>query len=191
MLQMLRTCQPGAVPDGAWVAIQVQSNAERNVDLGLKQRGYESFLPLYKIRRQRSHGSVTLELPLFRGYLFCRWAAFNPDRIVAIPRVVRIIGNGRTPIPVDECEITALQTISRAGVAAKPWPFLRVGQHIQVVAGPLRGAEGSILRLKDEWRLVVSVNLLQRSVAAEIDRNCIAPANSSDATSSWPRNGAG
>jgi transcriptional antiterminator NusG len=167
-----------------WFAVQVRPRAEKFVAGLLSYKGYEPFLPLYRMRHRWSDRSKEVELPLFSGYVFARLDPLAKAPIVSTPGVIRLVGNGRHAVPLEDNEINALQRISRAGICATPWPFVRVGQRVQVVAGPLRGTAGLILRLKDEWRLVVSVNLLQRSVVAEIDRNCVVPVNWPDAASS-------
>lgn len=170
-----------------WFALQVRPRAEKFVAGLLSYKGFEQFLPLYRMRRRWSDRTKDVELPLFSGYVFARFNPLVKAPIVSTPGVIRLVGNGRFPVPMDDKEVNALQAISRAGVGAKPWPFVHVGQRVRVVAGPLRGTGGLILQLKDEWRLVISVNLLQRSVAAEIERNCVVPANWPDTTSSsWP-----
>jgi transcription antitermination factor NusG len=84
------------------------------------------------------------------------------------PGVTQIVGSNRTPIPVDEAEIAALQTSVASGLPSQPWPFLQVGDRVQIELGPLRGLEGILLEVRGALRLVLSVTLLQRSVAVEI-----------------------
>src|SRR5665213_364985 len=95
--------------------------------------------------------------------------------VLTIPGAISFIGIGNTPIPVEDSEISALQTIVRAGVPVVPWPFLQVGQRVRIERGSLREIEGVVTNLKNRLRLVVSVGLLQRSVAVEIDRDSVTP----------------
>jgi len=158
-----------------WYAVYTRSNCEFKVARHLSTRGVEELLPVYRSRRRWSDRTRELDLPLFAGYVFCR---FDPQRalpVVSTPGVVRIIGSGRNPVPVADAEIDAIRAICTSGVRAQPWPFLEVGRRVAVVNGPLAGIEGIVLELKNQFRLVVSVSLLQRSVAAEIEREWIQP----------------
>lgn len=158
-----------------WFALQLRSHHEKIAAAALRNKGYEEFLPLYSCQRQWSDRVKRIELPLFPGYLFCR---FNPqDRlpILTTPGVILIVGFGKTPVPVDDEEIAAIRAIVNSQLPAQPWPMLRCGQRVRINAGPLRGVEGIFTRHKDRDHLVVSVTLLQRSVAVEIDRTWVLP----------------
>lgn len=154
-----------------WYAIRVQAKFESLASDVLVGKGYESFLPIYKSVRQWSDRKKTLELPLFPGYLFCR---FNPaDRmlpIITTPGVMGVVSAGRTPLPVEDEEIAGLQLMLRSGIAPEPWPYLNSGSKVLIEHGPLAGLEAIVIQSPNRWRVVVSVELLQRSVAAEIDR---------------------
>jgi transcription antitermination factor NusG len=158
-----------------WYAIRVQSRFEAVVSTVLRGKGYEEFLPLYRSTRKWSDRIKQLDLPLFPGYLFCRFDSDRPLPVLTTPGVVRIVSAGRTPIPVPEDEIAAVRRILASGLAAQPWPFLGVGSHVVIEQGPLAGLEGMITRTNKNYRLVVSVSLLQRSVAVEIDRAWASP----------------
>lgn len=158
-----------------WFALQTRYRSENLVATQLRGKGYEPFLPVCKSRRRWSDRVKELELPLFPGYLFCR---FNPlDRlpILVTPGVLQIVGTGKTPIPIDDAEISAIQITIQSGVARQPWPFPQVGQRVRVEYGPLQGLEGVLLSFKGSHRLVLSVTLLQRSVAVEIDESWARP----------------
>ncbi|PYU87474.1 MAG: hypothetical protein DMG08_28010, partial [Acidobacteria bacterium] len=96
--------------------------------------------------------------------------------ILVTPGVRQVVGTGKTPVPVDESEIAALQSIVVSRLQARPWPFLQVGQRVRIEQGPLSGVEGILLDSQKRERLVVSVTLLQRSVAVEIDGDWAVPA---------------
>jgi transcription antitermination factor NusG len=159
-------------PDNlSWYAIQIVSRLGSIASATLRGKGYEEFLPLYRSRRRWSDRIKQLELPLFPGYLFCRFDV--TDRLMPIlttPGVIGIVSAGKTPVPVDDEEIEAVRAILRSGFAAQPWPFLRVGSKVYIEGGPLAGLEGIVTDTDKIYRLVVSVSLLQRSVAVEIDR---------------------
>jgi transcription antitermination factor NusG len=116
-----------------------------------------------------------VEIPLFPGYIFCRFDAADPYRVLNSPGVVNVISVGAKPLPVDEQEVASIQKICRSGRGAQPWPFLQVGQRVRVESGPLAGTEGIVLEVKNVWRIVVSLTLLQRSVSVEIEREWIRP----------------
>jgi transcription antitermination factor NusG len=159
-----------------WYALQVQSRLANIASATLRGKGYEEFLPLYKARRRWSDRVKQIELPLFPGYLFCR---FDPrDRLVPIlstPGVIGIVGAGKTLLAIPAEEIEAVGNILRSGLAAQPWPFLSAGSPIYIERGPLAGLEGIVTDADKTYRLVVSVGLLQRSVAVEIDRDWVRP----------------
>jgi len=118
-----------------------------------------------------------MELPLFPGYLFCRFDAMNRLPILTTPGMVQIVGFGKTPVPVPDAEIAAIQAATIGNLAREPWPYLEVGQKVKVECGPMRGVEGILLNIKGSHRLVLSVTLLQRSVAVEVDSNWVVSAS--------------
>lgn len=152
-----------------WFALQVRTRHELGVAEFLHGRGYQPFLPLSRRRRAWSDRIKVVEAPLFPGYLFCRVNVQDRLPVLSAPGVIRIVGYNRSPIPVDDAEINAIQAIVTSGLPNEPWPFLRVGDPVQIESGPLRGLRGILLAVRGEHRLVLSVTLLQRSVAVEID----------------------
>lgn len=167
--------ETGCGADPKWFALRVKSHCERITAAGLRSRGYEEFLPTYPSRRRWSDRWVDQELPLFPGYVFCRFDPVDRLPILKIPSLVHIVGIGKTPLPVEDQEIAAIQAIVRSGLAAEPWPYLRVGDTVRVEYGSLCGLEGILVEVKKRHRLVVSVTLLQRSVAVEIDHDWVSP----------------
>ena len=154
----------------------VRTRFEGQVSTTLRAKGYEEFLPLYRCKRRRSDRVKELELPLFPGYLFCR---FNVnDRLMPIlttPGVISIVGAGRTPVPVSDKEIEAVSVITRSGLPVQPWPSLAVGSRVLIEQGPLAGLVGTAINVDKKYRLVVSVELLQRSLSVEIARDWARP----------------
>lgn len=158
-----------------WFALYVRSHFERSVENALKGKGYPAFSPFYQTVRKRSGRTKAVELPLFPGYVFC---SFNPHKrlpVLTTPGIVNILGSGNVPEPVKVSEIHSIQTVAESGQPVKPWPFLQQGQKIRIEAGPLSGTEGTLLRVKNHFRLVVSVTLLQRSIAVELDQELVRP----------------
>jgi transcription antitermination factor NusG len=155
--------------ESGWYAIHVRPKCERFVANLLAAKQYETFLPLYKERRRWSDRIKAVELPLIPNYVFCGLTGDTIGRVVTTPGVIRIVGAGRTPIAIEAAEMTALQRVDTLRLSAEPWPFLHVGELVELTDGPLSGVRGVLLRIKNEHRLIVSVSLLQRSIAVELD----------------------
>lgn len=161
-----------------WYAIMVRTSREKTATMLLENAGYNCYLPLTKCTRRWSDRVKESEVPLFPGYLFCRMNPHNRLPVLMTPGVIQIVGMGKTPVPVDEREIAAIQRVGKSGLPIMPWPYLQVGHVAQIEEGPLRGMSGNVIKIKSGMKLVLSVNLLQRSVAVEIDRSWISPAQS-------------
>jgi transcription antitermination factor NusG len=158
-----------------WFALHVRTRQEAGVATHLHGMGYEEFLPLQKTRTQWSDRMKASETPLFPGYLFCRFDPQNRLPILKTPGVIQVVGYSRQPIPVAETEIAALQALVASGLPSQPWPYLEVGEQVRIQAGPLRGRTGVLVEFKGTHRLILSVSLLQRSVAVEIDAELVRP----------------
>jgi transcription antitermination factor NusG len=159
-----------------WYALQLRPRHEKLVATTLVNKGYEGFLPLYRKKSRWSDRIKEIELPLFDGYLFCRFDINKRLPILITPGVMRIVGFGKIPHPVEDQEIAALQSICISGLQAEPWPYIRIGQRVRIDRGSLAGVEGIITDNKKGFRrLIVSVTLLQRSVSVEIDEAWISP----------------
>jgi transcription antitermination factor NusG len=168
----------GCNPDGGtsrWYALYVRSRHEKVVESGLKGKGYSAFSPFYRTKRKRVDRIVAIDVPLFPGYVFCHFDSNKRLPILTTPGLVRIVGPGNGPEPVDDIEIASIRTLALSGHPVQPWPFLRSGQRIRLQAGPLIGAEGIFLRVKDEYHLVVSITLLQRAVSVVIEKDAVTP----------------
>jgi transcription antitermination factor NusG len=168
----------GRIAKYPWFALQVRSRHESCVADYLNGQGYEWFLPLYKNRKRWSDRIKEVESPLFPGYLFCRFNQHDRLPILKTPGVIQIVGFNRIPAVVEESEINALQALMAAGVPNHPCPFLELGDKVRIESGPLRDLEGILLDFKGHHRLVLSVTLLQRSVAVEIDSALVTPVSS-------------
>ena len=157
-----------------WYALHVQSRLAGTASTVLRGKGYEVLLPLYRSRRRWSDRMKEVELPLFPGYLFCRFDVH--DRLLPVlttPGVKEIVGAGKTPIPIAAEEIEAVRRVVSSGLATMPWPELPIGGRIYIEAGPLAGLEGIITNTDKVCRLVVSITMLERSVAVEIERDWV------------------
>jgi transcription antitermination factor NusG len=158
-----------------WYALAVKPQHEFRVFQGLKGLGeIEGFLPTWKDKRIWSDRVKILDAPLFPGYVFARFE--YPARRVPVLRVAgvrSIVGLGHAPAPLAEDEIRTIRTLVSSAFPVRPWPFLRAGHRVRIAHGPLSGVQGVILEQKDEWRMVVSVELLQRSVSVVLDRSVL------------------
>ena len=161
-------------PERRWFALSVNVRHEKQVSQVLVNKGFETFLPLHTRRHRYERRVREFEIPLFPGYLFCRVDPKVRLPVLTTPGVLRIVGAGRVPIPLEDHEIISLQRAAEAGVGMVPHPFWRSGQMGRVIAGPLTGIEGIVVGAKHSMRLVISVSLLQRSVLLEIDSDCVA-----------------
>jgi len=158
-----------------WYALRVKSNREWVTSEALLARGYSVCLPLYRVRGRRTDRVQMIDLPLFPGYLFCSFDVSNRLPILTVPGVVHIVSVGRVPRSVDESEMAALFVVIKSGLPVIPTSYLPVGHRILLDRGPLSGVEGVIVSHKNEDQLIVSVSLLQRSIAVEVDRHWIKP----------------
>jgi transcription antitermination factor NusG len=158
-----------------WFAVQVRTRWEQSTSQILAGKGYEILLPTYESERKWGGRFRVVEAPLFPSYLFCRFDVLKRLPILVTPGVVGIVSRGRVPIAVEPSEITAIQSLVLSKVKAEPWPYLEVGERVRIEDTALRGVEGILLGIKGSRRLIVSVSLLQRSVALEIDRALVSP----------------
>jgi len=158
-----------------WFALHVRTRFESSVAAHLQGKGYELFLPMYTEKRRWSDRMQEVELPLFPGYVFCR---FDPQArlpILVTPGVIGVVGTGKTPIAIAEEEIAGIQAVVNSGLPSQPWPYLQVGEQVRIESGPLNGLTGILEEIKGRHRLILAVTLLQRSVAVEIDMASVRP----------------
>src|SRR5438874_2841499 len=151
-----------------WFALWVHSRHEKTVAGMLEGKGFETFVPVYRSRRRWSDRVREVELPLIPGYVFCRFDVANRLPVLTTSGVVNIVGAGKTPQPVDEFEMESLITAAHAGVHLQLWPFLQIGQRVSIEEGPLRSLEGILVTTKGKDQLILSVSILQRSVAVAV-----------------------
>jgi transcriptional antiterminator RfaH len=158
-----------------WFALQVRSRREKVVADHLEGKGYELFLPLYTCKRHWTDRIKEVEAPLFPGYLFCQFDPHNRLPILKTPWVIRVVGFNHSPIPVDLREINAIRTLVTSGLPSQPCSYWAIGDVVRITSGPLRGLKGILGKVKGNRRLVLSISLLQRSVAVEIDSALVTP----------------
>jgi transcription antitermination factor NusG len=154
----------------SWFAVYTSSRHEKCVVRHFAERNIESFLPLYAKKHDwQKRSSQWLELPLFPNYVFVHIQPPQRIPVLNVPGVLGIVG-GREPSAVPDCEIGAL----RAGLACgtlEPHPYLAEGERVRIRAGAMAGIEGILVRRKNALRVVLTLDLIQRSVATEMDAN--------------------
>jgi transcription antitermination factor NusG len=150
-----------------WYVLYIKPRHEKNVAAILRGKGYEELVPLYT-RRTRSR---TSELPLFPGYVFCRFDPADRLPVLTVPGVFAIVGCGGKPTPVRQNEIDALERMIRLGLPREPWPALTTGAPVTLARGPMQGVQGIVVEHKNITRVIISVTLLQRAVSIEVERD--------------------
>jgi transcription antitermination factor NusG len=158
-----------------WFALRVRSNHERVAAMHLRGRGIEEFAPTYVAERQWSDRKKQIDQFLFPGYVFCRLNPAERMPALSVPGAVTLVGFGSGPTPIPTEEIQAIRQMIDSGLLVAPWPFLQKGQRVLVERGPLEGVEGILQEIRKTFRLVVSIQMLQRSVSVELDRAWIRP----------------
>ena len=159
-----------------WYALHVHARKEQLVASQLQNRSLECFLPTYKSLRKWSDRTKEMQQALFPGYVFCRFDYENRHPVVMTTGVTQVVGTGKVAIPIADSEIEALQVAVSSGVPAQPWPYLRTGEYVQVNYGHLAGLQGILVNFKGNHRVVLSVTLLQRSLALEVELDWLSPA---------------
>jgi len=165
--------------EGAWYALQVRTRWETSTTTLLSGKGYQTFLPTFKTERLWRGKSQEVTAPLFPGYVFCQFDPHSRLPVLVTPGVIAVVGRGRVPVPVEDTEMEAIQRMVFSGFRTEPWPYLEVGQQVRIDEGALSGLQGILLSFKGTRRIVVSVSLLRRSVALEIDRSSVSAIASS------------
>jgi transcription antitermination factor NusG len=159
----------GSERTALWYAVYTTVRHEKVVAQQFEQRSVEAFLPLYRSVHRWKDRRKLVELALFPGYVFVKIAIEERIRVLQVPGVVSLVGfNGKFPA-LPETEITALRSGLQNNLYAEPHPYLRIGKRVRVIRGPMAGAEGILTRKKDRYRVVISIDVLMRSVAVEID----------------------
>jgi transcription antitermination factor NusG len=152
-----------------WYAAYTCTHHEKRVAQQLSERHIENFLPLYRSVRRWKDRRKEVDLPLFPGYVFVHIAFEDRLRVLRLPGVVQIVSfNGKAAVLPAE-EIETLRSGLKQHVYVEPYPYLRVGRKVRIVQGPLAGLEGILVRKKEGFRLVISVNAIMRSLAVEVD----------------------
>ena len=161
--------------DPRWYAAYTRSRHEKSVADLLGRKQVETFLPLYMTMRRWKNGDHRVELPLFPGYAFVHIALTDRLHVLKVPGVVRLVGFDGTPAALPDEEVESLRRALTAGVKAAPHPYLTVGRRVRITAGPLVGREGVLVRRKGALRVVLSIDLIQRSVLVDLEGDSLEP----------------
>lgn len=154
-----------------WYAVQTRSRFEKTVQAELSAKGIENYLPVFRELHQWKDRKKSVDVPLFPGYVFTRIADSPADRVRVLQTsgAAWIVGAGGTITSIPDSEIEAVKRLVETRLSS-PHPYVREGMRVRVCRGPLCGIEGFVVRTKSSTRLVISIQILARSVAAEIDR---------------------
>lgn len=171
---------PADTHGAEWFAVYTNCRHEKRVAQHLRQREIEHYLPLYRtLRRWRDGSRVTLDLPLFPGYLFVRIQRADRAGVLSVPGAVAVVGGTkREPAPVEAAAIEAL----RKGLlerAVEPHPLLTVGQSARICSGAFAGMEGVVQRKKNGLRVVLTLRQIMQSIAVEVDETDLEPLEAS------------
>jgi len=168
----------GTTEPSPWWALYTRHQHEKHVAEMLETKGYEVFLPLYESVRRWKDRRKVLSLPLFPGYVFVRGTRQRRLGIVSTPGVHMVLSQGEDAAAIPEIEIEAIRRTLDAKFAVEPHPYLNCGDRVRVIRGALEGLEGILVRKKNILRLVLSVEMLAKSVCLEIDATDVQPLSS-------------
>jgi transcription antitermination factor NusG len=152
-----------------WFAAYTQPNHEKSVARQMSERAIPHYLPLYESVRQWKDRKIRLDLPLFPGYVFVRMPLQNRLTVIQVPSLIRLVGFGGEPVTIPEAELMAIRTCLDHDCKLQPHHVLRAGQRVRITRGPLTGIEGILVRKKGISRLVLSIGLITRAVAVEVN----------------------
>lgn len=162
-------------PAGNWYAAYTKHQHEKAVARALASRGFETLLPVYSTTRTWKTGKKVLNLPLFPCYVFLRGRLERRREIVTTPGIHSLVSQAGTPCPIPESEIYAFQQSAKSGCRLEPYPVLRCGEHVRIRSGPMTGVEGILERKKNSCKLIISVEMLGKAAAVEIDSSAVEP----------------
>ncbi|MBN9659367.1 MAG: UpxY family transcription antiterminator [Acidobacteria bacterium] len=160
---------------GAWYALTVRPQHEKTVELALVAKGLTTYLPVFETVRKWSDRFKKLVVPLFPGYIFCRFDTSSRVQVLRTPGVISIVSAGQNPTPVPDAQVEAVQKMLASGSPVEPCRYLQEGERVRIEEGPMAGIEGILLEVRDACRLVVSIELFQRSVSVQIHRESVVP----------------
>jgi len=158
-----------------WYAVYTRANHERRAHEQLLQRSIDSFLPTYLSVRRWKDRRVRLQMPLFPGYLFVHVPLRERLRVLEVPAVARLVGFTSVPVALEDVEVERLRMVLAQSTSAQPHPYLSVGRRVRVIAGPLHGTEGILVKRKRHFRVILSIDLIMRSVIVDVSEADLEP----------------
>ncbi|MGA8618886.1 MAG: UpxY family transcription antiterminator [Candidatus Sulfotelmatobacter sp.] len=158
-----------------WYAVYTRSRHEKTVAQQLGHKSVDHFLPLFETIRNWRNGRFRIRLPLFPGYLFVHIALQERLQVLQVPGVVGLVSSNGMPVALPQAEIETIRDALTKGMQAHPHPYLTVGSRVRINSGPLEGLNGILVRKKGQLRVVVSVDLIMRSIAVDIDASEVEP----------------
>ena len=166
-----------------WFAVYTTCRHEKRVGAHFKSREIECYVPLYRAHHKWKDGSkAILDLPLFPCYVFAHITREQRIPVLEVPGVLWIVGKSLSqPTPLPEFEIETLRT-ALGPLRVEPHPLLTVGQRVRIRAGALAGIEGIVVRRKNGFRIVITLELIMQSVAVEVNADDLEPIDSAPAT---------
>lgn len=167
---------PASSSHPRWYAVHTRSRHEKTATEQLVSREVETFLPLYRAVHRWQNGDHDVRMPLFPGYTFVRIVMCDRLKVLKVPGVVRLVSFDGNPAPLEDQEVEGLRRALTSGVKAAPHPYLTVGRRVRITAGPLAGHEGILVRKKNSLRVVLSIDLIQRSLLVDLNAHELEPA---------------
>lgn len=165
---------PPSYAQPKWFAVQVALRHERKVALMLECKGCVHFLPTYKSKRRWADRAKLIEQPLFPGYVFCQITRPLARHVLGTSGVRRIVTFGGRPYPLSDEEILVLRQVVSSGEDVRPSQYLAIGERVEITSGPFAGISGFLTHFKNQQRLVISIDLIQKSVSIEVDFSLVA-----------------
>ena len=153
----------------AWYVAMTQPRHEKAVATRLTGRGVECFLPLHEAQHRWSRGIARVDLPLFPGYVFTRLPITEKLKVLTDSSVLRLVTFGGQPASVPEAQIAALRESIARRLRLEPHPYLPLGSRARIHCGPFRGLEGTVIRKNNRTTVVLSIDLIERAVAIELE----------------------
>jgi transcription antitermination factor NusG len=153
-----------------WFALQVKPRHEFVTARLLKSKGCDEFVPSYRLRRNWTDRIKEVDVPLFTGYVFCRFDAQVRWPILSTQGVIRVVGNSHGPQPIPDHEIESIRTVMTSGLNPRPCEYLKAGDRVRIARGPLSGVEGTMICMHNRRQLILSVELVQGSVVVDVDQ---------------------
>ena len=156
-------------PASDWYALYTRHQHEKTVAQVLSRKGFEILLPLYESVRRWKDRTRVLSLPLFTCYVFLKGGLERRSEVLNTPGIYELLSSGGQPIAIPTAEIDAIQQVMKSGLRLEPHRLLKIGERVRIKSGPLAGLQGLLVRQKNVYRLVISVEMLGRAAAVEVD----------------------